>query len=147
MSGWVGFDLDGTLAEYKHFEGPTIIGKPIQKMVTKLKKHLSDGDEVRIFTARVFPLDTIEEALDTFPKTGTRTEIALQAKAAIEQWCLEHIGQVLPITCIKDYQMWKLYDDRACQVIPNTGECIEDKYNALLSKVLNAYQPEHDHVG
>lgn len=43
-------------------------------------------------------------------------------RAHIERWCLEHIGIVLPVTNVKDYGMIELWDDRAVQVIPNTGE-------------------------
>lgn len=39
----------------------------------------------------------------------------------IESWCVEHIGHKLPITNVKDYGMIELWDDRAVQVIPNTG--------------------------
>jgi hypothetical protein len=41
---------------------------------------------------------------------------------AIGDWCEEHIGVRLPITCTKDYGMVELWDDRAVQVIPNTGD-------------------------
>ncbi len=40
----------------------------------------------------------------------------------IQAWCLEHVGEVLPVTPAKDYDMVELWDDRAVQVIPNTGE-------------------------
>jgi hypothetical protein len=35
---WVGVDLDGTLAEYHGFKGPEHIGKPIPKMVARVKR-------------------------------------------------------------------------------------------------------------
>lgn len=41
--------------------------------------------------------------------------------AMIKAWCLEHLGQELEVTCSKDYGMILLYDDRAVQIIPNTG--------------------------
>ena len=40
----------------------------------------------------------------------------------IQAWCLEHVGEVLPVTPAKDYDRVELWDDRAVQVIPNTGE-------------------------
>ncbi len=40
----------------------------------------------------------------------------------IEQWCLKHFGKTLPVTNIKDFAMIELWDDRAIQVIPNTGK-------------------------
>lgn len=93
-------------------------------MVERLKKHLEHGDEVKIFTARVWPLGT-DEGLH--PKT--REEVhriieAKRAKTAIRRWCKEHIGQELPITCVKDYSMLVLYDDRARQVELNTGKVV-----------------------
>jgi hypothetical protein len=51
-SGWIGFDLDGTLAEYGEWQGPTHIGKPIPSMIVRVKNYLDNGYEVRIMTAR-----------------------------------------------------------------------------------------------
>lgn len=102
--GWIGVDLDGTLAEYGVWEGPNVIGKPIPKMVSRVKSWLENGNSVAIFTARV---------------SGTTKDS--DVIKAIEDWCLEHIGQVLPITCQKDYGMIELWDDRCVQIIPNTG--------------------------
>lgn len=102
MSGWIGVDLDGTLAEYRGWQGPEHIGPPIPKMVERIKKWLAHGLEVRVFTARV-----------AHPHPGVVRRI--------EDWCLAHIGHVLPVTATKDYAMIELWDDRAVQVIPNTG--------------------------
>lgn len=110
MSGWIGVDLDGTLAEYTGWQGPAHIGQPILKMANRVQQWLLEGKDVRIFTARVF------EGVMTDPH-----ELAA-VRVAIEGWCLSHIGRVLPITCTKDYGMIELWDDRAVQVIPNTGE-------------------------
>jgi hypothetical protein len=104
---WVGIDLDGTLAEYHEFQGPTHIGAPIEKMVNRVKKFLLDGVVVKIFTAR---------AAEANP--ATRIEII----EAIDKWCIEVFGQTLTVTCMKDYGMVRLYDDRAIQIIKNTGE-------------------------
>jgi hypothetical protein len=107
MSGWIGVDLDGTLAQYSHFIGPTVIGDPIEPMVTRVKQWLAKGIPVKIFTARVCGFRMPEE----------RKEV----EEAIQDWCKEHIGIVLPITNEKDYGMVELWDDRCVQVIPNTG--------------------------
>jgi hypothetical protein len=114
MSGWVGVDLDGTLAFYQtgHFD-PAVVGAPIPKMVERVKAWLADGVEVRIFTARV--------STDGSPQRDTE---AATSRAAIEAWCLEHLGAVLPVTNLKDYAMIELYDDRAVQVAQNTGEIV-----------------------
>lgn len=121
MNGWIGVDLDGTLAEYHGWKGPGHIGAPIPVMVERVKKWIEEGKEVRIFTARAWPIRT----LDNFVGTDAEIERAaagLFAIKAIEAWCIEHIGQKLPVTCIKDYGMVELWDDRAVQVAANTGE-------------------------
>lgn len=107
--GWIGVDLDGTLAHYEGWKGVEHIGAPIPKMVERIKNWLADGVEVRIFTARIWhPDPTSVEAFDV--------------KHFVEQWCIEHLGQKLPVTCTKDFGMIELWDDRAVQVKINTGE-------------------------
>lgn len=110
MNGWIGVDLDGTLAHYDGWKGATHIGEPIPAMVARVKRWLADGLEVRIFTARIAILPN-KPASD-----------ALDAREAIYTWCMKHVGAILPITCIKDFAMTELWDDRAVQVIPNTGQ-------------------------
>jgi hypothetical protein len=110
-SGWIGVDLDGTLAEYDVWRGPDHIGKPIPLMLERVKRWLAEGREVRIFTARVYhPSDDLARFFD-----------AAHAREVIEKWCLEHLGQRLQVTCTKDYSMIEVWDDRAIQVVPNTG--------------------------
>lgn len=104
--GWIGVDLDGTLAEYHGWQGPTHIGAPIEPMVDRVKEWLAEGREVRIFTARV-----------------TRP-VASEVVFAIMRWCEEHIGRRLPVTNVKDYGMIELWDDRAITVEQNTGRAI-----------------------
>ena len=103
---WIGVDLDGTLAYYDHFVSPVHIGAPVPAMVARVKQWLAGGKLVKIFTARVGPGNDVE---------------AEAARAAIEDWCDEHIGQVLEVTCTKDWRMVELWDDRAVQVEQNTG--------------------------
>lgn len=50
--GWIGFDLDGTLATYDGWKGWDHIGDPIQKTVDLAKSFIAKGIEVRILTAR-----------------------------------------------------------------------------------------------
>lgn len=52
MSGWIGVDLDATLAEY-HGWGDGSIGQPVELMLRRVTGWLAEGREVRIFTARV----------------------------------------------------------------------------------------------
>lgn len=107
--GWIGVDLDGTLAHYLGWVSVEHIDEPIAPMVERVKRWLEEGKDVRIFTARVFPGSRVDEA-----------EV-VAVVSSIEKWCQEHIGKVLPITCTKDFGMYELWDDRAVQVIPNTG--------------------------
>jgi hypothetical protein len=112
---WIGVDLDGTLARTDDERwakyGDEFVGPPVEKMVERVKKWLQQGIEVRIVTARV----SLEE------KYSERVRRPIQA------WCLIHIGQILPITNEKDHNMIQLWDDRAIQVIENTGERADGK--------------------
>ena len=56
---------------------------------------------------------------------------ASSAAEAIRDWCRRHIGQVLTITCVKDFAMVELYDDRCVQVRPNTGELVGNSTRGL----------------
>lgn len=102
MSGWIGVDLDGTLAKYDGRVDE--IGEPIAPMVERVKRWLKEGREVRIMTARV-----------AMPhQRGHQEEL-------IEAWCRKVFDRTLPITHCKDYGMIALWDDRAIQVRTNTG--------------------------
>ena len=100
MSGWIGVDLDGTLAHYTGWVGPEHIGEPIPEMVRRVTAWIAKGIEVRIFTARA----SVPEQVPP-----------------IYEWSLKHIGIVLPVTNVKDFGMVELWDDRCVRVIPNTG--------------------------
>ncbi len=104
-SKWIGVDFDATLATYDIWRGDGHCGEPIAPMVNRVKQWLAEGEDVRIFTARVGP--------------GVMNERV--ARRAITDWCVKHIGRGLPITATKDYGMVELWDDRAREVIPNTG--------------------------
>ena len=56
-NGWIGVDLDGTVALYDKWVHHTHIGNPIEAMVKRIKNWRAQGHEVRIFTARVYPLN------------------------------------------------------------------------------------------
>lgn len=102
--GWIGVDLDGTLAEYHVWDGG--IGPPIKKMVDRVREWLAQGKEVRIVTARV--------------SRPPCRDLANQINMILD-WCVEHIGDELPITCSKDFGMIELWDDRVVAVERNTG--------------------------
>jgi hypothetical protein len=112
MSGWIGVDFDGTLAKYQY--GEQGLGEPIPKMVDRVKKWLDEGTEVRIVTARAGHKESLGE------------EVHNQMIEEVKTWCKEHIGQELKVTANKDFGMLELWDDRAVQVIPNTGEALRD---------------------
>ena len=122
MDGWIGVDLDGTLAEYHGWKGIAHIGKPVPQMVERVKAWLANGTKVKIFTARV---DGGKVALqvsrpgDVYDPDAQKVDEIVQH---IEAWCLEHIGCVFPVTNVKDFAMIELWDDRAIQVRFNTGE-------------------------
>lgn len=118
--GWIGVDLDATLARYEKWEGIASIGDPIPAMVKRIKDWLREGIEVRIMTARVYCGESGEPA-------GDRYRDAQIARTVIEKWCAKHIGVILPVTCCKDMSMIELWDDRCVQVAPNTGESVIDR--------------------
>jgi hypothetical protein len=107
--GWIGVDLDGTLARYDGWKGPEHIGPPVPAMLERVKGWLEEGRTVKVFTARVAEPDRVERERVFF---------------AIETWCREHLGRVIPITNVKDYGMVELYDDRAVTVEQNTGRLL-----------------------
>jgi len=113
VHGWIGVDLDGTLAEYSGWKpGDHSIGKPIQPMVDRVKEWLRTGHKVKIMTARVSPPTNDDVIPD------------------IQKWCHEHIGQVLEVTSTKDYAMIELWDDRAVRVKANEGHPCCDHHHS-----------------
>ncbi len=112
MSGWIGVDLDGTLAQYGGFKGPDDIGEPVPAMLDRVKAWVADGREVRIFTARV---------------------CAPGFEEPIKAWCEKHGIGGLAITNAKDFGMVELWDDRAVRVMFNKGEpCCAEARNEML---------------
>ena len=98
--GWIGVDLDGTLAVYEGWKGIHHIGEPVELVLQVVKDLLAADVEVRIFTARM------QEP---------------NAKLWINDWCKKHLGRVLPVTDRKDFSMVGMIDDRAVTVEKNTG--------------------------
>ena len=112
--GWIAVDLDGTLAHYEGWQGPDHVGAPIPAMVARVKAWLAEGRDVRIFTARVAVEDPVELERVLIP---------------IRAFCACHIGQELPVTNVKDFGMAELWDDRAKQVLPNTGQAVDELFH------------------
>ena len=144
--GWVGFDLDGTLAKYDGWKGIDHIGEPVKPMVERIREMHKAGRKVKILTARVSPRTDPEtkpnpylenhwcvEAPDDMPwalRTGTWTALEF-----IQDWCWKVLGFVPEITHEKDHLMVDLYDDRCHQVVPNTGEVVEEQRDELVKMV------------
>lgn len=116
MAGWIGVDLDGTLAEYDGWQGIKHIGPPIPRMLGRVKRWLEEGRDVRIFTARVSEQSAPSRAA---------------ARGVIEDWCFIHVGRVLPVTNEKDFGMDELWDDRGVAVEPNTGRQLSPSRRGL----------------
>src|ERR1043165_4867217 len=114
--GWIGVDLDGTLAMYlPMLEWDGSIGEPVPLMLNRIKLWLAAGRKVRIVTARVAPyFDDDARCIETQRKL-------------IDEWLLKHLGQLIPVVAHKDFGMIELWDDRAVRVITNTGERCCDK--------------------
>ncbi len=107
---WIGVDLDGTLARDDENLLAGEIGSPIPAMVRRIKRWHGHGLEVKIVTARA-------------------REMTDRQKKSLQAWLLEHIGFIPPITDRKDYEMTALWDDKAVQVIPNTGKRADGKHD------------------
>jgi hypothetical protein len=135
---WIGVDLDGVLAEWHvHVEQSSKIGSdnvmqigpPIPMMVERVKGWLVEGKRVRILTARVAACGAESSA------AVDDLHFAANQRGMIQAWCLEHLGQILPVTATKDWQMIEFYDDRCVQMITNTGESLQGVYEATLHKL------------
>ena len=81
-------------------------------MLERVKHWVATGVTVRIMTARV---------------SGLGMEVVI-AEGVIQDWLEGHGLPRLSVTCRKDYQMYELWDDRAIQVIPNTGKRADGQF-------------------
>lgn len=102
----IAVDLDGTLAHYDRWQGVQHIGRPITAMLDRVQAAIAAGHEVRIFTARCAPRE------DGSHETARRY---------IELWLAHHLGMNLHVTCLKDYDIDEIWDDRAVGVEKNRG--------------------------
>lgn len=109
--GWIGVDLDGTLAHYDGWRGIEHVGDPVPAMLGRVRQWLAAGRTVKIFTARV--------------SVGGRDRE--EVISHIHAWCERHDLPPLPVTHEKDFGMIELWDDRCVQVVPNTGRRADGK--------------------
>lgn len=100
QQGWIGVDLDGTLAEYTGWLGIEHVGKPIPLMKRRVLEWIAAGYTIKIMTARA------SEEGGTLP---------------VQKWLAKNGLPPLEVTNEKDFQMIELWDDRAIQVVANTG--------------------------
>ena len=119
--GWIGVDLDGTLAEY-HGWNDGKIGPPIPAMVERVKRWLDEGKTVKILTARVS--SSGHYSLES--KRFADAEFVFEQHKAILRWCIAVFGCPLEVTASKDFKMIELWDDRAVTVEPNTGKILTE---------------------
>jgi hypothetical protein len=121
MNGWIAVDLDGTLACYEGWVSEEHIGEPVPVMAKRVRKWLEEGKDVRIFTARA---DGGEVAIAMGNDVGEKFRDVQKIVTIIQDWTEKHFGVRLPVTNKKDYGMLELWDDRAMQVIINTGTAL-----------------------
>jgi hypothetical protein len=127
--GWIGVDFDGTLAFYDRWTGWNHFGTPIPMMVERVKRWLAADVEVRIMTARIgLEPDDVHQCYVT-KENYTNAQMA----SAIQDWTEKHLGARLTVTCVKDLHMIELWDDRAVQVIANTGLTLSEEHAAEVS--------------
>jgi len=116
--GWIGVDLDGTLAEFNGWINEEHIGDPIPEMVERVRTWLDQGVDVRIFTARI---DIGAVALYLGNEPGELSDKIERIRNIIQDWTEKHLGTRLPVTNVKDFRMIQLWDDRAVRVVLNKG--------------------------
>lgn len=97
---WIGVDLDGTLAQDGPWKGDDHVGRPVPLMLARVKFWLSKGMTVKIVTARAAKPELIP---------------------AVKKWLEEQGLPDMEVTNGKDFDMIELWDDRAVQVVQNTG--------------------------
>lgn len=94
-------DLDSTLAYYDRWGGIGDIGEPIPTMKNKVLEWISKGIKIKIFTARAYCEENIKH---------------------IRKWLLLNGFPInLEITNIKGIDCSLILDDKAREVIMNTG--------------------------
>lgn len=138
-SGWIGVDLDGTLCEYHGWTKWCDFGAPIPAMVERVKGWLAAGKDVRVVTARV-GLPLYMGNAPRFSKMKRQQCRMTQEwysdhemQLAIQRHLMPHVGSMLPVQCWKDLHMLELWDDRAVQVVCNTGRTLKEGHEAEIS--------------
>lgn len=105
---WLAVDLDGTLAKYDGWKGEDHIGELIEPMAEKIIQRFNEGWQIAIFTARVSS-NVLEE--------NVRAERIIWAWLESNKIDMYING----ITATKHKHFREFWDDRAFNVVPNTG--------------------------
>lgn len=142
--GWIGVDFDGTMFT---FEGDTwvrwnVFGEPIKPMIDRVLLWCAAGVPVRIVTARIGLPINVRNDLDDLYMSLRRTNRCvvsgeLYSDAMMQEAIQDHMTlyglPVLPVQCYKGGKMIEFWDDRAIQMIPNTGRTLAEEHEAELS--------------
>jgi len=121
---WIGFDLDGTISKFdyqKWQDDKNYIGEPMLRMINLIKHYLSQGIDVKIFTARA-------ENKENIP--------------FIRKWLVAQGLPKLEVTNRKDYAMVRLYDDSAIEVFGNKGMMYTDVFSSIMEPVIGKNRAE-----
>lgn len=98
-------DLDGTLAYYDRWSNEGDIGEPIEDIKNKILRWISEDITIKIFTARAYCNKNIK---------------------VIRKWLLLNgLPPTLEITNIKGIDCNIILDDKAREVIKNTGIIVD----------------------
>ena len=103
----IAVDLDGTLAHYDGWKGVGHIGEIIPSVANAILLAKKEGADIWIFTARVSDPKDAEEAGNAIVAYLTENGIPFDG-----------------LTAIKHKFFTEFWDDRAIQVIKNTGEFV-----------------------
>lgn len=132
---WVGFDFDGTLAQHEKPFNMYSSGEPISKMIALANAYLDQSERmgyvVKIMTARVSLCPDPDELL--------------RRVLPINRFCQQHFGTTLDVTCVKDYGMLLLFDDRAYGVDSATGDVKNFTRNRAKQSNLDTWSHAHLH--
>ncbi|AIK67536.1 hypothetical protein SS1_32 [Cronobacter phage vB_CsaP_Ss1] len=120
----IAVDLDGTLAYYDGWKGIEHIGSVIPEVANAIERAQKEGADVWIFTARVSDPSDAE-----------------QAGKYVHDWLIKNNIKFEGITAVKHKFFSEFWDDRAIQVIKNTGEFVMYSDGAHMSGL-----PGHDHM-
>ncbi len=127
--GWIGVDLDGTLFEYHQWVGWNVwdIRIVTARVGLPIRKHGADV------------LHVCDEPTSFCRVTGQKFSDR-DMILAISEHCIKHLEFVLPVQCYKDVHMTELWDDRAVQMVPNTGITLADEHEATISAMMGKAQ-------